>query len=181
MHLTNYAINKESPNFIFNEDIDNMNIGHKRSLTSVYRKIAENGHNVEELKQNINDLLIKTIITGYPTLSASVTNVHNDNFGNDMCFEVLGFDVMTDHKLNPVLLEINYTPSFTTDTPLDVYIKKNLINDTLHLVNVNDKWKKEQRIRKDKEVQDRMLSGKRKKYTPEEKQALSVTEARKRN
>ena len=46
MHLTNYAINKESPNFIFNEDIDNMNIGHKRSLTSVYRKIAEDGHNV---------------------------------------------------------------------------------------------------------------------------------------
>ena len=59
---------------------------------------------MEELKQSINDLLIKTIITGYPTLSASVTNVHNDNFGNDMCFEVLGFDVMIDHKLNPVLL-----------------------------------------------------------------------------
>ena len=71
-----------------------------------------------------------------------MTNIHNDNFGNDMCFEVLGFDVMIDHKLNPVLLEINYTPSFTTDTPLDIYIKKNLINDTLHLVNANDKWKK---------------------------------------
>ena len=71
-----------------------------------------------------------------------MTNIHNDNFANDMCFEVLGFDVMIDHKLNPVLLEINYTPSFTTDTPLDIYIKKNLINDTLHLVNANDKWKK---------------------------------------
>lgn len=29
---------------------------------------------------------------------------HMDNFGNDMCFEVLGFDVMIDHKLNPYLL-----------------------------------------------------------------------------
>ena len=59
-----------------------------------------------------------------------------------MCFEVLGFDIMIDHKLNPYLLEINYTPSFTTDTPLDRYIKKNLIQDTLHLVNATEKWKK---------------------------------------
>lgn len=49
---------------------------------------------------------------------------------------------MIDHKLNPVLLEINYTPSFTTDTPLDRYIKKNLIQDTLNLVNATEKWKK---------------------------------------
>ena len=49
---------------------------------------------------------------------------------------------MIDHKLNPYLLEINYTPSFTADTPLDQYIKKNLISDSLQLLNINDKWKK---------------------------------------
>jgi tubulin polyglutamylase TTLL6/13 len=59
-----------------------------------------------------------------------------------MCFEVLGFDIMIDHKLNPYLLEINYTPSFTTDTPLDRLIKKNLIEDTLNILNITDKWKK---------------------------------------
>lgn len=135
MHLTNYAINKDHPNFQFNESKERMDVGHKRSITSIYKKLAEEGHDVNLLKERINDLLIKTIITGYPTLSASVTNVHPDNFGNDMCFEVLGFDVMLDHKLNPCLLEINYTPSFTTDTPLDRFIKKNLITDTLNLVN----------------------------------------------
>jgi tubulin polyglutamylase TTLL6/13 len=54
-----------------------------------------------------------------------------------MCFEVLGFDIMIDHKLNPYILEINYTPSFTADTPLDRYIKKQLISDTLNLIGVN--------------------------------------------
>ena len=49
---------------------------------------------------------------------------------------------MIDHKLNPYLIEINYTPSFTTDSPLDRYIKKKLINDTLKLVGVTEKWKK---------------------------------------
>lgn len=45
---------------------------------------------------------------------------------------------MLDHKLNPYLLEINYTPSFTADTPLDKYIKKNLVIDSLNLMNINE-------------------------------------------
>jgi tubulin polyglutamylase TTLL6/13 len=63
-----------------------MDVGHKRSLTSVYKRIAEEGHDVDLLKQRIYDIFIKTIITGYPTLSSSVSSVHPDNFGNDMCF-----------------------------------------------------------------------------------------------
>jgi tubulin polyglutamylase TTLL6/13 len=35
MHLTNYSINKDNKNFIFNEDSEKDDIGHKRSLTSV--------------------------------------------------------------------------------------------------------------------------------------------------
>ena len=88
---------------------------------------------------------------------------------------------MIDHKLNPYLLEINYTPSFTADTPLDRHIKKNLIADTLNLLNINEKWKKEMKTRRDKEIQDRMMSGKRKKYTPQERQALTVEQARRRD
>jgi tubulin polyglutamylase TTLL6/13 len=49
---------------------------------------------------------------------------------------------MIDSKLNPYLLEINYTPSFTADTPLDRHIKKNLISDTVNLLNINEKWKR---------------------------------------
>lgn len=67
-----------------------------------------------------------------------------------MCFEILGFDIMFDHKLNPYILEINYTPSFTADTPLDRFIKKRLITDALNLVGVNEKWKKESRIKREK-------------------------------
>ena len=35
MHLTNYSINKHNSKFVFNDDADNFNIGHKRSLTAV--------------------------------------------------------------------------------------------------------------------------------------------------
>jgi tubulin polyglutamylase TTLL6/13 len=56
-----------------------------------------------------------------------------------MCFEVLGMDVILNEKLKPYLLEVNHTPSFSTDTPLDTYIKRNLINDTVKLMNINIK------------------------------------------
>lgn len=36
MHLTNYAINKDNENFIFNEDENKDNVGHKRSLKSIF-------------------------------------------------------------------------------------------------------------------------------------------------
>ncbi len=37
MHLTNYAINKESDKFIFNEDDKDMSVGHKRSISAVFK------------------------------------------------------------------------------------------------------------------------------------------------
>jgi hypothetical protein len=44
------------------------------------------GHNVEELKQKIDDIIIKTIITGHPTISRIQHTVHPENYANDMCF-----------------------------------------------------------------------------------------------
>ena len=38
-------------------------------------------------------------------------------------------------------MQVNYTPSFSTDTPLDSLIKKNAIRDALKLVNLTEKFK----------------------------------------
>ena len=64
------------------------------------------GHDVDTLKARIDDIIIKTMITGYPTLSKIQQTIHPDNYANDMCFEILGLDVMLDNHLNPVLLEV---------------------------------------------------------------------------
>ncbi len=45
MHLTNYAINKDNENFIFNNDKNKDDIGHKRSLTAVYKVINKKKFN----------------------------------------------------------------------------------------------------------------------------------------
>lgn len=40
MHLTNYAINKFSTNYVFNQSEINDNIGHKRSYTAIFQVIV---------------------------------------------------------------------------------------------------------------------------------------------
>ena len=41
MHLTNYAINKDSEDFIFNEDPNKDNVGHKRGLQAIFKQIDQ--------------------------------------------------------------------------------------------------------------------------------------------
>jgi len=89
-----------------------------------------------------------------------------------MCFEVLGFDVMLDANLNPIILEVNYTPSFSTDTPLDMQIKENLLRDTLILMNLSNKAKNDALATKKREMMERTLTGKKIWYTREEREFL---------
>lgn len=48
---------------------------------------------------------------------------------------------MLDDDLKAYLIEVNHTPSFTTDTPLDYSIKHSLITDTLILIDTRNKAK----------------------------------------
>ncbi|KAL4501611.1 hypothetical protein ABPG72_018662 [Tetrahymena utriculariae] len=171
MHLTNYAINKDNPNFEFNEDENQMDVGHKRSLTSVMELLKNQGHDIQKLWDQIKDIIIKTIISAQPTLSHHYKSCQPDNYMNNMCFEILGFDVFLDAHLKPWLLEINHTPSFTTDTPLDSLIKKNCIRDALTLMNSTVKARNEIVGQRKEQLQKRVLTGKKQKLTAEEKAA----------
>ena len=67
MHLTNYAINKNSENFEANEDSAEDDVGHKRSVSSVFKLIEEKeGHNgitAKKLWDMIDDIATKTLIS----------------------------------------------------------------------------------------------------------------------
>ena len=137
MHLTNYAINKTSSEFQQNDGSDNDSTGHKRSLTFAFKYIESMGFDSKVVIHDIKDIILKTLISVQPMLSHTYRSCQPDDIDNSMCFEVLGFDIFLDHKLKPWVLEVNHTPSFTTDSPLDFKIKKNLINDTCKLLNLS--------------------------------------------
>ena len=73
MHLTNYAINKNSENFEANEDSADDDVGHKRSVSSVLKYIEEqekeqggSGITAEKLWAQIDDIAVKTLISAQP-------------------------------------------------------------------------------------------------------------------
>ena len=68
--------------------------------------------------------------------SASRREASSDAFGEtsgdvSRCFEILGFDVLLDDRLRPRLIEVNHSPSFGMDSPLDRRVKSGLIGDAL--------------------------------------------------
>lgn len=104
-----------------------------------------------------------------------------------MIFEVLGFDILLDHKCRPWLLEVNSSPSFTTDTPLDKKIKKALITDTINLINLSEGMqifpflisstlarKEEYKRQQAENLLMRMRTGKQTKLTPEERNEIKA-------
>ena len=85
------------------------------------------GHDREKLWESMKACIAKTLLSAQPLLAHHYRSCQPENYANNMCFEILGFDVILDHNLKPEILEVNYTPSFATATPLDLEIKKNLI------------------------------------------------------
>ncbi len=138
-----------------------MGVGHKRSITSVFKQLQQAGVNVTALKEKINDVAIKTIVCGVPLMSHQYKCSQPQDYSGNMCFHILGLDIMLNGAAQPILLEVNHTPSFTTDTPLDHKIKFNLIKDTLKLMNINVQTKN-QLYNKTKELNtQRLITGKR--------------------
>lgn len=161
MHLTNYSINKNSSNYVKNEKEDGSaqtnRPCHKRSLKEIYRILQQKGFETAGLKKDINDLVVKTIITGQNYLAHVFRSCHADDFENQMCFQILGFDVMIDSKLKPWLIEINQSPSFATDSAFDSSIKKRLLEDTFALLNLTAERRSSYFEEREKQYFERMM------------------------
>lgn len=146
MHLTNYSINKNSATY--SRDWET---GSKRRFASFNRLFAEEGYDVVKLWHDIDDLIIKTILTTLPELQHEYRTLFPGHDRISACFEILGFDIIIDHDLRPFLLEVNQSPSFNNNTHIDDTVKTNLIRDTLNLLNLSAKYRQqvlhEERVR----------------------------------
>ncbi|KAG1954766.1 tubulin polyglutamylase TTLL6 [Pimephales promelas] len=131
MHLTNYAINKHSENFVRDEDT-----GSKRKLSSFKKHLEAMCYDTEKMWRDFEDIIIKTLISAHPILKHNYHTCFPNHASGSACFEILGFDVLLDHRLKPWLLEVNHSPSFTTDSRLDREVKDGLLYDTLVLINL---------------------------------------------
>jgi len=192
MHLTNYAINKHNSRFVQNQggrhrggvpaseddseeadgSDDDEESGHKRSLHAILKILYQQGADPDRILDEIKDIIVKTLIVGQPYMSHIYRSCQPDDYDNSMCFQILGFDVMIDRNFKPWLIEVNQSPSFATDSPLDYEVKKQVLRDAFRLLNVNQERRQKFIKMKNKQMAERILTGKQDKVDPEERKRL---------
>jgi Tubulin-tyrosine ligase family. len=141
MHLTNYAVNKTNPEFQFFQEEENQD-GHKRSFTWILKYLKDSGQEPESVFKNICDVIIKTIAAFQPHLEHTYKTCQPREENSEICFELLGFDIILDKNYKPWVLEVNRFSSLNTDSKLDKTLKEHLLLDLFTLLNVNGMDKK---------------------------------------
>jgi tubulin polyglutamylase TTLL4 len=91
------------------------------------------GADWESVWDKIKDVIIKTILSVETPI---VTSMGGTKYKNT-CFEVYGFDILIDQTFRPWLLEVNVSPSLSSSSPMDKYIKTLLLSDSFYLSGFN--------------------------------------------
>ncbi|XP_073819526.1 tubulin tyrosine ligase-like 6B [Musca autumnalis] len=157
MHLTNYSVNRRNSQY---ELCDDDNCGSKRTFSSINSWLERRNHDVAKFWSNIDDIIIKTVLSAWPTLKHNYHACFPNHDRIQACFEILGFDILIDSKFRPYILEVNHSPSFHTNEMVDRQVKRPLIRDTLALVSTALADKR-QILREDrKRVKQRLLKQK---------------------
>ncbi|XP_063368141.1 tubulin polyglutamylase ttll6-like [Cydia amplana] len=152
MHLTNYALNKHSRTYVYDSEA-----GSKRKISTLNKILLSQGVDLDALWHSIDQVIVKTVISAWPILKHSYHACFPSHDMVHACFEILGFDILLDHKLHPYILEVNHSPSFHTDTQLDREVKEGLLTDTFTMLNI---WQCDKRrvLEEDRRrIRDRLL------------------------
>ncbi|KAL0595240.1 putative tubulin polyglutamylase TTLL9 [Plecturocebus cupreus] len=120
VHLTNVAVQKTSPDYHPKKGSKWMLQRFRQYLASKHRPQA-----VETLFRDMDNIFIK-----------SLQSVQKVIISDKHCFELYGYDILIDQDLKPWLLEVNASPSLTASSQEDYELKTCLLEDTLHVVDM---------------------------------------------
>ncbi|RLN71040.1 hypothetical protein BBJ29_008749, partial [Phytophthora kernoviae] len=97
--------------------------GTKTTLAYLWRRLAAEGVDVEQVKRNIEEVVLKALMCGEDHIPFQVNS-----------FDLLGYDILLDTELRPWLIEINSSPSMARDNDLDYQVKDAMMLNTLRVV-----------------------------------------------
>jgi len=128
--LTNKSLNKKNPEAVITQIV--------QMVKDVFNELAANGHNIDKLWKRIDSAIISTVISSIGFLRNGVKSKCPD-IGFPRCFQILGFDVLLDEALNPYILEVNYRPSFETNTKVERIMKTLMIAGAMKIMAPSNK------------------------------------------
>lgn len=153
MHLTNYAVNKRSPLYTVDETK-----GTLRRLTTINKWLLRHNIDAKKVCESMDDAIIKTIISFLPALRHNYKVSFPDQNDSNSCFQMLGFDIIFDYSLKPFVLEVNDSPSFKADVPLDKEMTEALIHDTFNILHLDENNRSKVLMEEKRQSRMRLLS-----------------------
>ena len=135
MHLTNFSVNRNHKQFETDESAE-AETGSKRSLVFVRKWLEAQGFDVANVWNEIEKVIVKTLLAIQPSVSHTYRTCisSNNDCAGFSCFDLLGFDIMLDHKAKPWIIEVNEMPSFETAAAIDLSTKSAVLYETMRLV-----------------------------------------------
>ncbi|XP_078506570.1 putative tubulin polyglutamylase TTLL9 [Lissotriton helveticus] len=131
IHLTNVAVQKTAPDYDPEKGCKWMIQQLRHYLTAKHGPLM-----VEKLFDEMDNIFIKTL-----------RSVQKVIINDKHCFELYGYDILIDGDLRAWLLEINASPSLTASSQEDYELKTRLLEDTLHIVDMEGRLTgKERRV-----------------------------------
>ncbi|XP_043081259.1 probable tubulin polyglutamylase TTLL9 isoform X1 [Puntigrus tetrazona] len=131
VHLTNVAVQKTAPDY-------DPEKGCKWQMQQLRQYLtAKHGfETVQPLFKEIDNIFIRSLLSVQKTI---INDKH--------CFELYGYDILLDQDLKPWLIEVNASPSLTASSQEDYELKYRLLEDTLHIVDMEGRLTgKEKRV-----------------------------------
>ena len=123
-HLTNFSINKSSPNFVHTDELTEANDGSKQTLSSYWKTMEKLGHSPETIKEEIiklNQHLLKALKPFLLYFQKCIFPRSEPG----KCFHIIGVDILLDSKCRPWILEINASPSLNIDSTVKEEVEVN--------------------------------------------------------
>ena len=130
IHLTNFAINEKNVKFNINDkESFNSNIWNFSMFKNYLSKM---NINFKTIYDRIKDIIIKSFLSFQHIY---INKIEKLEINDKKVFQLFGFDIMLNDKLNPFLIEINgRIPNLVSKNKIDEEIKNELISDILNLI-----------------------------------------------
>merc|ERR1711892_266507 len=130
IHLTNYSVNKDSDEFVYNESPGDYT-GHKWNVSTLWKYLSEVlGIDWRPVWEQTKEICLKTVLCGHQHIKREVASQVKSEYN---CYKLLGFDVFYDADLKPWLLEVNTNPTLL-ESSVDSYVNSSMLPEMFNLV-----------------------------------------------
>lgn len=104
---------------------------HQKTASSVFKHLEEFELELEktqeEIWQEIDEIVVKTLICCQAKLSHQYNCTTSDDLDNSKCFSILSFDFVINKFAKPILLSVDACPSYLSEQLVESTIKSELL------------------------------------------------------